>query len=79
MGWGRVLSEGGLMKSGKIAVALQSLKNPNYLTFTPRASEGRIPLAHLWQDSIQGGSRLLMLIPSSPDQFSLEAGEIPKR
>ena len=67
------------MRSGKIAVAPQSFENPNYLTFTPRAAEGRYLLAHLWQDSIHGGSRPLMLIPSSPDQFSLEAGEIPKR
>ncbi len=69
------------MGGGKIAVAPQSFENPNYLTVTPRASEGRNPPAHLWQDSIygHGGSRPPMLIPSSPDQFPLKTGEFPKR
>ena len=67
------------IRSGKIAVAPQSFENPKYLTLAPRASDGRYPPAHLWQDSIHGGIRPLMLTPSSPDQFSLNIGEFPIR
>jgi len=43
MGWGRVLSEGGLMKSGKIAVALQSYKKSQIPHFHAASLGGKKP------------------------------------
>ncbi len=67
------------MKSGKIAVALQSFENPKTLTLAPRGSEGRYPPSHLWQDSISWWEPAPHVDPELPDPCSLKIGEFPKR